>query len=675
MKADYEVDAINRFMAFLKATRGIDYAITGEDVIVDQATRTNYDYRLTAAGDGPPLAVEIFRLIESEDEIAERRHLGVLWEAIKTEFANAGLKDLFVHTPYHSPVRPRKATEFAKALATLLMRETNARPNGKKIRLEGGFEVERMDGLGTVVCGSHSDGRWIDSVGIATPPLLKNLAKKDRQLATTGCERIALCANWAPPVDGEDAAEAVALMDTSGLVNIDKVYFDSTKGHQLVYARAVRDALAGDVLIALDAEESILLEVWLTARLEKEMPGAFEVARKMIDQAATATRFADRRTREALVRAAAKRVQGGDHDAGLWTVAHLRDDVDPPLENYPDDPEGTFNYHEQVKRGEDPSTSVGVRAAVCWLIQRLVCSAPEHSWQLIDDIERLATGPNLYIRQNACVPLVEFAIRRRWVDEAGQYRMPADVRSRVKALAFKMLRENREYPRVLDWVALVFGHMPDLEQAEAEEALGVFLASDLDRGLQDVARLLGFFAVFRAGHPRFAGPFDPAPFAARLEDALLRGREALRHAIAYMIFKTVEEDASHAQALKRYILMLPDAQLTGHAPHFFYDSVEPLIDAGADQEVEAAILKMIATEAAWSVAGPARFLTLTEIAPVLRKLADYGRWDVVVSAVEAMAAARPPLVGSIADIEPLVAAAPVKHATRLARGIRDLANP
>src|SRR5260370_814693 len=171
MKADYEVDAINRFMAFLKATRGIDYAITGEDVIVDQATGTNYDYRLEAPGGALPLAVEIFRLIESEEEIAERRHLGVVWDAIKTEFASAGLEDLFVHTPYESPVRPRKASEFAKGLAALVVRETSARPGAKKIRLDGGFEIERIDGLGAVVCGSHSDASWIDSVGIATPPL------------------------------------------------------------------------------------------------------------------------------------------------------------------------------------------------------------------------------------------------------------------------------------------------------------------------------------------------------------------------------------------------------------------------------------------------------------------------------------------------------------------------
>jgi hypothetical protein len=239
------------------------------------------------------------------------------------------------------------------------------------------------------------------------------------------------------------------------------------------------------------------------------------------------------------------------------------------------------------------------------------------------------------------------------------------------SLAFKMLHDNRSYPPVLDWVALVFGHMPDLEQAEAEEVLDALLATDLDRGLRDVASLLCFFAVFREGHPRFPAPFDSAPFAIRLERALHQGRDKLRHAIAYMIFKTVEEDASHAAALKRYILMLPDAQLTGHAPHFFYESVEPLIDA-AVPEVEAALLKMIATEAAWSVAGPGRFLTLTKIAPVLRRLGDKGRWDVVVSAVETLAAAHPPLVGSIAELESLALAAPPTHVARLAQAMRSL---
>lgn len=651
VKADDEVAAIHEFIGFLRASRGLDYAIVDEDVVVDQATGTNYDYRLASNGE-LPLAVEIFRLVDSEEEVAERRHLTALWQAIRTEFPKAELKDLFVHTPYYSPVRSRKATEFAKALSAVVAREASARPAVKKFHVEG-FEIERIDGSGAVICGSHSEANWIDSVGIATPPLLKNLTKKDLQLATTGCERIALCANWASTVDGEDAAEALALMDTSGLVNIDKVYFTSTRTHRLVYSRNVRDGLAGDILVALDHEEKSLLDEWLTSRLAKEVPGAFEVARQMIERGGSASLFADRRTREALVSVAKKRVQGGALDDGLWAVAHFVDDCDPPMENYPEDADGTFNYHEQIKRGEHPSGVVGVRATTCWLIQRLICSMPSRSWQLIEEVERLATGPNLYVRQNACVPLVEFAIRRHSVDEAGRHQMPDEVRARVKALAFRMLRENQGYASVLDWLGLVFRHTPDLAQEEAREVMEVLLPADLDRGLPDVASLLVFLAAFRGQHPCLPAPFDSTPFAAVLEKALVFGREPLRHAVAYVIFKAIEEEPTCAALLKRYVLLLPDSKLTGHAPNFFYDSVEPLIERSMDRDVDTAILKMISTEVAWSLTGPGRFVWLANIASVVRRLVDTQRWDTVVGVVETIAAAGPPLIGSVADFGPL----------------------
>jgi len=58
--------------------------------------------------------------------------------------------------------------------------------------------------------------------------------------------------------------------------------------------------------------------------------------------------------------------------------------------------------------------STGVRASVCWLIQALICKSPQQSWQLSDTVEKLGTGENLHVRQNACVPLIEFAVRRHW---------------------------------------------------------------------------------------------------------------------------------------------------------------------------------------------------------------------------------------------------------------------
>jgi hypothetical protein len=675
MKSAHEIGAINRFIAFLRETRGIDYRISAEDVVVDVATGSNYDYQLTAAGESAPaLAVEIFRLVESEAEVEAARRRDWLWKAIREEFLAVGLTDLLVHTPFESPVLPREGAKFAKALAQLALKAISERPNAKTIPLEGGFELNRIEGLGTVACGSHSDARWIDSLGIATPPLVKNLAKKDGQLAVSGLERIVLCINWASSVDSEDAAHAIALMDVSALANIDKVYFDSGRSHLLVYARTVREVLAGRAGIPADGEEKRLLETSLRHRLEKEVPGALELTRKLSEAGGGIAWLSDRHAREALVRAADKRVRGGDHKAGLWVVSQLRDDPDPPLLNYPDDPEGTFNYHEQIKRGEDPSTSVGVRAAVCWLIQTLICFARTESWQLIEEVERLAADPNLYVRHNACVPLIEFATRRGWIHEDGQYQMPPDTRARTRALAFWMLKENLDYPRILDRVARVFGEMPDLDANEAREVLETLLARELDDGLHSVARLLVFFAVFRSGHPRFPEPFDATWFISRLESALANGSERLRQAIAFTLFKTIEEDAKHATALKHYIVMLPDPQVIGHGhvPRYFWEMVSALLDAGPDEEVEASILKMISTEAGWSTAATGRFITVSDMAPALGKLAKQNRWETIVRGVESIAATRPTIFGGMAELLEVLGKAPAEYKPPLDAAVQTL---
>ena len=337
-------------------------------------------------------------------------------------------------------------------------------------------------------------------------------------------------------------------------------------------------------------------------------------------------------------------------------VASAKDDPDPPLTNYPDDPEGTFNYHEQVKRGEDAFTSTGVRASVCWLIQTLVCKSPEQCWQLIYTVEKLGTGENLHVRQNACVPLIEFAVRRNWRRD-GSHIMPEEVRERTKRLAFTMLRENCAYSTILDWLAPAFFRMPDLDEGEVREVLDTLLERTSKEGLTSVAHFLVFFAVFRSGHPNFPDPFDSSFAKSRLEESLKQGRPELRHAIAFTFFKTVEEDARLAKALRRYILMLPDVGLTGHAPNFFYEMAQALID-GPDHEVENAIIKMVSEEARWATEARGRFLALLKIVPLLKKLAEHERWATVLGASKAIAAARHTVLGGTSELSELLKRAP-----------------
>jgi len=301
-KTEQEVEAINRFIGFLKDLGGTAYYVLDEDVVVDPVTGSNYDYQLSEVGKAvPAIAVEIFRLVENEEDLAAERHRGMLWEAIKREFAAAGLVDLLVITPDQVGVLPRDGTKFAKTLARIAFKELSEHPKAEELQLEGGFAVKRIPGLGLVACASHSNPRWIDGVGIATPPLVKSLLKKDSQLAVSGLERVILCVNWAWAVDSDDAANAIALIDTSELQYVDRVYFDSGKSHKLIYARSVRDGLPGGRIPPDDPEEARLFEQSLALRLEKEIPGAFERVRQISEHTGGISWIKNRHRREAVV--------------------------------------------------------------------------------------------------------------------------------------------------------------------------------------------------------------------------------------------------------------------------------------------------------------------------------------------------------------------------------------
>ena len=245
-KLAYEVEAIERFLVFLGESRGKTYKIIDENVVVDLTTGRNYDYQLALDGTTTPaVAVEIFRLVEDEADLASARTRGLLWEAIKTAFASHGISGVLVVTPDVVILPPREHASYANALARAARQSLTENPRAAEIRLDGGIELNRLKGLGAVACSSHSQARWIDGVGIATPPLMKHLAKKDSQLAVEGLERIILCINWAWAVDPDDAVKAIALMDVSELKHTDLVYFESGGRHKLIYARCVREAVSG----------------------------------------------------------------------------------------------------------------------------------------------------------------------------------------------------------------------------------------------------------------------------------------------------------------------------------------------------------------------------------------------------------------------------------------------
>jgi hypothetical protein len=114
---------------------------------------------------------------------------------------------------------------------------------------------------------------------------------------------------------------------------------------------------------------------------------------------------------------------------------------------------------------------------------------------------------------------------------------PQASASQSKRLALEMLRTNRGYPAILKWLARVFSEMPGLTDEEAKEALDVLVTHVAVEGLQDVARILVFFAAFRAGHSAFPGGFDNTRARHLLEEVLASRSTPLRRAVSYTIYK------------------------------------------------------------------------------------------------------------------------------------------
>ena len=65
----WEEETIERFCLYLSQARSCSLAITGRDVIVDPISKEDFDYELISST-GQTLAVEIFRLVESGEELA-----------------------------------------------------------------------------------------------------------------------------------------------------------------------------------------------------------------------------------------------------------------------------------------------------------------------------------------------------------------------------------------------------------------------------------------------------------------------------------------------------------------------------------------------------------------------------------------------------------------------------
>src|SRR5262245_61250744 len=93
----WENEAKDRFVALLKTQRRGEWSESAEEVPVDHRNN-NYDYELTSNGQ-TPIALEIFRLVEDENELAEERTWAQVANLIAAELRKRDVKGYTIQTP------------------------------------------------------------------------------------------------------------------------------------------------------------------------------------------------------------------------------------------------------------------------------------------------------------------------------------------------------------------------------------------------------------------------------------------------------------------------------------------------------------------------------------------------------------------------------------------------
>jgi len=549
-KEQSEEEAIERFRNFLGLERKTAFAITGRDVEVNSVTHENFDYQLQSQ-DGAKIAVELFRLIESGEELARQKVFSEFVEKLKTELLTRGVKGYFISTPEFL-LKKRDIPAYTARIATEL--EQAVKNNGEAKEFEhASYEFTKISSLESIAFSYSSGARNIDPRGTAASIFASKLPKKNKQVAVPDHERMILVVNWTAYISGEDVIRALSGFDFSVYENIDKIYFERREGEfELVYDRTVVDAIQNKQLIPDISADSLMLQ-YARYQLGEKKPEA------------------DNGAKENLISYGEDLVAKDQLDEAMWIVRQLENDPNPNSSgaNEIDDPEGEDNYHAKILSGEEVKYIVTVRGRLCWLMMKIAAkSQPKYYTELIRIMSRYLSEENLYIRTQATYILGVLWSNRRATKNADEspFEWNDEERKQIHDLTLRTVRANRAYPRVIQALLDVFNKMRDLSEEEAEEILTLSINTEHDDVLHNLAPYVVYFALFRERDSQFYGDtFRSARFIEIFKDQITNGKDAMSSTLAWHIWKLLTDKVLPYTVLREYIVLFLEGKYSSGA--------------------------------------------------------------------------------------------------------------
>jgi hypothetical protein len=245
-------------------------------------------------------------------------------------------------------------------------------------------------------------------------------------------------------------------------------------------------------------------------------------------------------------------VEKGEYIREALEIADLYSKDENPTPEYD-------NLNEKVLRGEETNIIYTVRGTVPWLLQMIIATLKtEYYPRILDITERLANDKVFYVRQQAMVALSMFAanVRAKKNKDGTYFNFRDEDRARVYDLSFKILRENRDLPRVLESISNVFDKLRFINEEQAKEMLTI-LCYDSKGNIHPeyltshVVPLALFFAEFRK---KFDTNFNDEWFKLFLEQYIKDSKDPhLKSTLIWHTWRIIEDDLSDYNRVKRYI--------------------------------------------------------------------------------------------------------------------------
>ena len=558
---------LDRFRAYLS------FAMKSEIEIVDTPDKTGggrFDYLLEIKNSGGRLAVEMTRIFELERDRIRSIQWGNAVGAIREElqrflqkhesFPWQGLWS--AQTPESFGVNKSAASEFAKKHTSMIMNAIEGGARSVEV-CSFNLKLEKINDqeVGDVFFSTHGVGGAIDPAGVIETRLRKKLPVANKQLDTDRGERILLLVNKYVFGGSREVVEALSrITEIWQWENFDKIYLEDTPGHfVLVFDEELRKAWNREKFTATNGFLQTF-RLWVTHLRKNDPKQTLEIVKFVVRNEEPSAILPSTFAREEIVEMGNNFIEKGKLEEARWILEKFINDPDPVKDG------GKFDFDKKIRSGEYPHIITSVRGKLAWVIQKLalkrdtITEAFEYNRRLLKyKPETNEVGEeNLYVIQQAIVPLVEISRRRIWLERIDE-KERSGLHAELLDILFALLRNKnlydprmkKIYPAVAKYLLDAFSYYRGINEKQAKEVL------DNLGHIDESALLLIYFTIYRKNH--FGGNFNPKKpidFETLLEDEIKNGRKNLRRKLAWHFWIIADDELKQVEKLGRYITTL-----------------------------------------------------------------------------------------------------------------------